>query len=373
MLQTERLPREALQWPHRKDGDMAERSLTSIAALLLILALVLGATNEVAVANAILQPGGQVSNVRMVTLGDTPGLAITPSGDFLLAYNQISNTSIKCLRTSSDGGNTWGAENQMWNASVAGDPTLWVTPGNNLLVEFGKNNAQSVEGAAWSLSEDSGVTWSLFSWFDNPVSNTEFVPTYLNVGSDVYGMGYGPYYLNDGTTDVGWWKSENDGVSFSKVSTVRQPRDASINESAAIQTGATSIFLIARSASNMSTYVHTSNDLGLTWSSQIDYTSQIGVIQNPNLQRVGKVIVLHGRDYLAKTFVAYFSYDNGVTFGSKLVLDTPIWGPDAISYSASVVLPGQNLLIAYETNIGNGAQINLLNLYVEQRRIRGHP
>jgi hypothetical protein len=255
----------------------------------------------------------------------------------------------------------------VWNASVAGDPTLWVTPGNNLLVEFGKNNAQSIEGAAWSLSEDSGVTWSPFSWFDNPVSDTEFVPNYLNIGSDTYGMGYGPYYLSDGTTDVNWWKSENDGVSFSKVSTVRQPGDEPINESAAVQTGATSIFLIARSASNMSTYAHISDDLGVTWSSQIDYTSQVGVIQDPNLQRVGKVIVLHGKDFLARTLVAYFSYDNGVTFGSKLILDTPIGKPDAISYSVSVVLPGHNLLMAYETDTGDGAQINLLNLYVEQK------
>ena len=81
----------------------------------------------------------------------------------------------------------------MWNASVAGDPTLWVTPGRNLLIEFGKNNAQSVEGAAWSLSQDSGVTWSSFSWFDDPVSDTEYVSNYLNAGSDVYGTGYGPY------------------------------------------------------------------------------------------------------------------------------------------------------------------------------------
>jgi hypothetical protein len=346
---------------------MAHRSLTSIAVPLVILALLFAATNELAVAGPILQPAGQVSNIRMVTLGETPGLAITPSGAFLLAYNQISNTSIKCLRTSSDGANTWGPENQMWNASVAGDPTLWVTPGSNLLVEFGKKNAQSVEGAAWSLSQDSGVTWSSFSWFDNPVSNTDFVPNYLNLGPDVYGVGYGSYYLNDGTTDASWWKSENDGLSFSKLSTVRQPGDESINESVAIQTGATSILLIARSASNMSTFVHTSNDLGLTWSPQIDYTSQVGVIQDPNLQRVGKVIVLHGRDFLAKTFVAYFSYDNGVTFGSKLILDTPIWGPDAMSYSASVVLPGHNLLIAYETDTGHGAQINLLNLHVEQK------
>ena len=174
--------------------------------------------------------------------------------------------------------------------------------------------------------------------------------------------------LNDGTTDVSFWKSADNGVSFSKVSSVRQPGDASINESAAIQIGAKSIFLVARSASNMNTYVHTSHDLGVMWSSQVDYTSQIGVIQNPNLQRVGKVMVLHGRDFLAKTLVAYFSYDNGVTFGSKLVLDTPILeARDAISYSASVVLPGHNLLIAYETNVGNGAQINLLNLYVEQK------
>jgi hypothetical protein len=289
---------------------------------------------------------------------------MTPSGDFLMVYN---NAGFRCLRRSTDGGNTWGAEIQQFSG-LPGDPTLWVTPnGTSLLVEFGKINLSSQTGAAWSVSQDSGLTWAPFQWFDNPVTTTFFVSSYLNVGNSAYGLGYQASVLNDGSNDANWWSSSNNAQSWTKVSTIRQPGDAGISESTAVQTGPSTIFVVSRADDNVHTYAHISNNLGVTWSSQIDITSQVGVVQDPCLYSMGNgTIVLLGRDFGgANPFVAHFSYDNANTFSGRLVLDTPSGGPDALSYSASVVLPGNTLLTAYGTNVGAGAgQINLLNIHV---------
>jgi hypothetical protein len=64
----------------------------------------------------------------------------------------------------------------------------------------------------------------------------------------------------------------------------------------------------------------------VTWGSQIDYTSQVGVLQLPQLIQVGKALLLFGRQYDSDTdpheFVVFASFDSGMTFTDRTVLDT---------------------------------------------------
>lgn len=317
-------------------------------------------------------PTATVSHHRVIASGSTdtrvttPGVTIVPNGDFLVAYNRdfVGGQSYHALRRSLDRGSHWEPEVLQWNASTL-DPTLWITPGHRLFIEFGKKNTASMSGAAWSNSDDSGYTWGSFSWFDSPVNATYFVTNFLNIHRDVYGAGYQPYSRGDGTTDANLWLSEDDATSWRKISTLRQPADASINETAISRRGKSGLFAISRSGDEKHTYVHISRDMGRTWSSQFDYTSQVGVLDDPNLLQIGNVLVLVGRNTSSSQLVAFFSCDEGLTFGSRLVLDSYVGGIDGIAYSALVLLRNDSALIVYSTDHGV-TEIDSLKLQVRE-------
>ena len=300
----------------------------------------------------------------------TPGVALTENGDLLVTYNKASmdGTLYHTLRRSTDGGSSWGPEILQWNASTP-DPTLWATPEGRLFIEFGKENSSLASGAAWSISSDSGYTWGSFSWFDSPVGATYFVSNYLNVGMDIYGAGYGPYSGNDGTTDASLWLSHDDATSWTKVSTLRQPGDAPLNESAISRLGETGLLAISRSADDNHTFGHISLDMGRTWSPQIDYTPQVGAIHDPNLLRVQHTLILVGRNPAARQLVAYTSSDEGLTFGPAFVLDTYQGGVFASGYSAMIPISENSALIVYSTNHGM-SEIDSIQLHVDARAHR---
>jgi hypothetical protein len=321
-------------------------------------------------------PIATTSHHRVIATGGatarlaTPGVTIAPNGDWLVIYNRTTpgGPTYHTLRRSLDRGLHWGPEILQWNASTP-DPTLWKTPQRRLLVEFGKLNSASVAGAAWSISFDSGYTWGSFSWFDSPVDATTYVTNYLNVGDDIYGIGYQPSSLGDGTTDACLWLSEDDATSWGEVSTLRQPGDASINETAISRMGKKSLFAISRGGDGAHTYAHISKDMGQSWSSQLDYTSQVGVIDDPNLLKIGDVLVLVGRNTSASQLIAYFSRDQGRTFRSPLVLDAYDSWHDGIAYSAMVPLHKNSALIVYSTHHGD-SEIDSLELHVNARSRR---
>ena len=239
------------------------------------------------------------------TYYSTPSVAQAANGDYLLVYNIGTNhvtTTYHSLRRSTDKGETWGAQVNQWIASSP-DPTLARAPlSKDLIVEFGKPNLNHVSGAAFARSTDSGETWGAFTFFDEPVNATSSTPTlYLIDGDAMYAPAYGPYAGNDGSDDAIIWRSDDDGFTWKKISTVRQRGDAGINETSIAKTGPTTLLAISRDDAGTSTFGHISKDDGLTWSQQIDYTPQVGVIQLPQLVRVR-----HG----------------GKTFGDKAILET---------------------------------------------------
>ncbi|MCU1272507.1 MAG: hypothetical protein JWN74_3801 [Acidobacteriaceae bacterium] len=253
-----------------------------------------------------------------------PAVVETANSDYLLSYkkgtNHVDDPNV-ILRHSWDKGATWGPEIIQWNTNSP-DPTLARTPiARDVLVEFGKRNQGGTTGAAYARSTDNGFTWSAFTFFDNPIEDTSFTPTlYLNDELIMYAAAYGPY--GDGTDDAIIWVSSDDGYTWAKQSTVRQPGDAGINETALAKVGATTLLAISRDDANAHTWAHFSVDMGATWGPQIDYTPQVGILQLPQLLQVENVVLLFGRNPTANQLVMFASYDGGVSFSDRTVLET---------------------------------------------------
>jgi hypothetical protein len=136
----------------------------------------------------------------------------------------------------------------------------------------------------------------------------------------MYAAGYG--LLADGSDDVSLWVSTDDGYTWAKRSTVRQAGDAGINETSIAKVGPTTFLAVSRDDANTNTWAHISNDMGLTWGTQIDYTPQVGVLQEPQLLQTKPALLLFARDPSNNELVVFDSTDGGQTFTHRSVLDT---------------------------------------------------
>ncbi len=252
----------------------------------------------------------------------TPGVIETKNGDWLLTYlkgvGHVSS-SVVIMRRSHDFGKTWSPEKMYFDTSKP-DPSLAKTPNGDLLVFLVKQDSQGINGAAYSRSQDNGLTWSLFKFFSDPGNTTlAFGPSPVQDGSTMFGSGYGA----DGTT---LWDSTDDGDTWVKLSSIEQLNDAPINETSIAKVGPGRFLAVSRDYAITNTWGHFSDDSGITWGTQIDYTSQTGVLQAPQLLQVRNALLLFGRqwDYvkLPHELVVFASYDGGLTFTDRTVLDT---------------------------------------------------
>lgn len=254
------------------------------------------------------------------TYNQDPAVVETSNGDYLLSYNvgpDHVTTNFHVLRRSPDKGARWTLEVDQWNATTP-DPTLARAPlSGDILVSFVKLNLEGMAGAAYARSKDRGFTWSTFTFFDNPVNNTYSTPTrYLIDGLNMYAAGY------DELGNATFWFSADDGYTWTKLSTINQLGDASINETGIAKIGSSTLLAISRDTVNTNTWGHISQDMGLTWGTQIDYTPQIGVLELPQLLRIQNALLLFGRNANANELLVFASYDGGKTFTDRTVLDT---------------------------------------------------
>jgi hypothetical protein len=313
----------------------------------------------------------RISNRQVIesdgSYNNSPSVAQAENGDWVLSYKKglnHANSPLVILRRSQDRGKTWSPEVVYFDTSQP-DPTLALTPDGTLLIEFVKLDPNGVAGSAYSLSHDNGLTWGPFTFFDNPVSNTYAFPTaFLPVAGTMYGASYGPH--GDGTNDSTLWDSVDSGSSWMKRSPIRQAGDAGINETAIMQVGATRFLAVSRDDLNTNTWAHFSDDSGGTWGIQIDYTSQVGVLQLPQLVRVGKTLLLFGRQYDSHgpphKFVVFASFDGGITFKHRTVLDT--YTGDVIDggYCWPLLIGGGKVFVVYYADSHNLRQPDIKSL-----------
>ena len=296
-----------------------------------------------------------------------PGVAQAANGDFVLTYKKglgHVNSPLVVLRRSSDAGTTWSPEVVYFNSSQP-DPALIRTPLGALIIAFGKPDENGLDAGAYTRSIDNGVTWGPFTFFEDPPTDTLGVAPSLNVGPTMYGAGYGPYGEDAGDAPS-LWSSSDDGFNWIKLSGLRQPGDPGLNETAIVQTASNTLFAMMRADDNLNTYGRLSRDMGVSWGPLRSYTSQVGVLQAPEMVQAGPALILMGRETIAipgvqpantkgypRQLVAFVSYDGGLTFGYGTVLDTYTGEQIDGGYSWPMLLASGQVYVVYYADSHN--------------------
>jgi hypothetical protein len=342
-------------------------------------------TNRLSITNTVV--GGPLTiNSRSVIESDAmyngfPAVVQAANGDFVLSYKKGPshvNSPLVMLRRSQDGGATWSPEVVYFDSSKP-DPALTRTPLGALLIAFVKLDQNGGEAGAYSRSADNGLTWGPFTFFDNPPTNTFVMDPLVNAGQTLYGAGYGPYRGGAGYTPT-VWSSSDDGLTWTKLSELREPGDPGLNETAIAQTAPNTLFAMMRTDDGLDTFGRYSNDMGMTWGPLVSYTSQVGVLQAPMMIQTGSALILMGRESTAipgvqpaalgypRQLVAFVSYDAGQTFGAGIVLDT--YTGEAIDggYSWPILLANGQVFVVYYADSHNLREpdIKALTLSVTQ-------
>lgn len=265
----------------------------------------------------------------------------------LVAYykgtNHTTPTSVG-WKTSSDNGLTWSAE--QLNTPYYGGPFYWnnhVMPGGTLL-SSGTIDATITHKGYW-LSTNGGVSWSA------PVSfSTVFTTRGYKVGSVAYCAGEGASLI-DGADSSFLWKSVDDGVTWTQVSEIRNAGEPAQTETGVCLMPNGNIIAVSRDdGADTNTYVHFSTDGGLTWGPVQDYTSQLGALALPQVINLGTVLMLTARQSNQFQVSMYLSYDNGVTWSSKIVLDTYSTSNINGGYTCPLVLDSTRVLVTYSAD-----------------------
>jgi hypothetical protein len=265
----------------------------------------------------------------------TPGIAQAANGDWVLTYlkglGHVGNAKV-LLRRSQDHGVTWSPE-QVYFDTATLDPTLVTTPQGDLLLSLAKRDPDGVVRGAYSRSQDNGLTWGQFQFVNDPASKgLGFGPLAITDQGTMFGLGYGASAVGNFTTPS-FWASDDDGETWSKRGELTQPGETGITETGLARLGQQGWLALSRSDDDARTSIHRSEDFGYSWSTEVDYTGQVGAIHAPNLLRVGHAVLLIGREALGiphvspavgfpNQLVAFVSYDGGHHFRYGTVLDT---------------------------------------------------
>lgn len=266
----------------------------------------------------------------------TPGVAEAANGDWVLAYRKGTGHIVVpnvILRRSTDQGKSWSPEVAYFNTPGT-DPTVMRTPGGDLILELIKKDAASgLSGSAYTRSVDNGVSWSPFTFLDQPVDRTAALPTlWVNDGTMIYAVGYGPSSFDDSHSPF-FFSSSDDGLTWNKGPELRVAGDPGANESALAKIGSNGLLTIMRTDDNRETYGRFSSDVGATWGPLVSYTSQVGVLQLPQLIQAGSALLLLGRETsglknapglpqgAAQQLAVFVSYDEGQNFAYGTVLE----------------------------------------------------
>jgi uncharacterized protein DUF2341/BNR repeat protein len=305
-----------------------------------------------------------------------PAVVEAANGDFVLSYKKGPghvNSPLVILRRSHDGGATWSPEAVYFDSSKP-DPALARTPLGALLIAFIKLDQNGSEAGAYSRSTDNGLTWGPFTFFEDPPTDTFGVAPLFSVGQTMYGPGYGPYTSGTGYAPS-LWSSSDDGLTWTKLSELRELGDPGLNETAIAQTAPNTFLAVMRTDDNLDTFGRYSNDMGMTWGPLVSYTSQVGVLQAPMMIQVGSALILMGRETTAipgvqppntigypRQLVAFVSYDAGQTFGHGVVLDTYTGQQIDGGYSWPMLLSNGQVYVAYYADSHNLRQPDIKSL-----------
>jgi len=338
---------------------------------------------HIAISNSLTTGPFTIQNRKVIesdgNYNSSPGLAQASNGDWVLAYRKgIAHTISPSvvLRRSQDQGQTWSDEVSYFSTPGT-DPSLVRTPGGDLLLELIKKDSTGKSGSAYTRSTDYGITWAPFTFLDQPVNNTSALPTlFVNDGANIYAAGYGPSTF-DALESPFLWSSQDDGLTWQKVAEMRHPGEPGTNETAIAKVGATTLLSIMRTEDSHTTYGNYSMDMGNTWGPFISYTSQVGVIQLPQLIQVGSALILLGREIDglpngpglppggAHQLAAFVSYNGGQNFDYGTVLDDYTGSQIDGGYCWPLVMEDGRLFVVYYADSQNLSKPDIKSLILK--------
>ena len=337
-------------------------------------------TNQLSVTNTVVE-GPLTIHSRSVIVSDGtyngfPAVVRAANGGFVLSYKKGPghvDTPLVVLRRSADAGVTWSPEVVYFNSSQP-DPALARTPLGALMIAFGKLDQNGIGVGAYSRSGDNGLTWGPFSFFEDPPTDTLGVAPLLNIGQTMYGTGYGPYASATGFAPS-LWSSSDDGFTWTNLSSLREPDDPALNETALAQTASNTFLAMMRTDDGLDTFGRYSEDMGTTWGPLLSYTSQVGVLQAPAMIQAGSALILMGRETIAipgvqpantigfpRQLVAFVSYDGGQTFAYGTVLDTYTGQQIDGGYSWPMALSNGDVYVVYYADSHNLREADIKSL-----------
>jgi hypothetical protein len=192
----------------------------------------------------------------------------------------------------------------------------------------------------------------------------------------MYAAGYGPSTFDANESPLLWWSSD-DGITWQKRSEMRRLGDPGANETAIAQVGPTNLFSIMRSDDSRTTYGSYSSDMGVTWGPLLSYTSQVGVIQLPQLVQTGSALIMLGREAdglpnrpgfpagAPQQLAAFISYDGGQNFDYGTVLEDYAGSPIDGGYCWPLLMPDGKIFVVYYADSNNIHQPDIKSLILK--------
>jgi PGF-pre-PGF domain-containing protein len=277
------------------------------------------------------------SDVRLTNAASTsedPSIALNGSNIHVVWEDNRDGNYEIYYKNSTDAGVTWSSDVRLTNnASSSGGPVIAVN-GNNLHVVWDDNRDGNYE-IYYKNSTDAGVTWSSDVRLTNDAGYS-YLPSIALNGSNIHVVWWDN---RDGNYEIYYKNSTDAGVTWS--SDVRLTNDASDSRYSTIALSESNTHVVWEDNrdGNYEIYYKNSTDAGVTWSSDVRLTNNIGHSYNPSIAVNGNNIHVVWDDDRDGNDEIYYknSTDNGATWSGDVMLTNDASGSDnpAIALSES--------------------------------------
>jgi hypothetical protein len=298
-----------------------------------------------------------------------PAAVLAPNGDWLVCYQDSLDHSgrdgvISQVRSRDEGktwvndgivydgrGENWFGRNPAYGVTADGVIVLVVQrwrplPPGDRAVTF---RNEGIDGSVWLVSRDEGKTYHQRGLVDPEIplrhqgSSSPLIRVGKTLMMSAVSLNFPPrgitlYESSDAARwDFAGWIFRVDQLPVAAVSypSIVQRHDGS---------------LLANCVTFSRNFQSISKDDGKTWSIARE-VQDLRIRNNPDLDYAGAVLVAHGRGEDGNSVVLYFSPDDGLTWGSMIVLDRHGfrgWG----GYSASLRTRAGDLFLVFSTDAG---------------------
>jgi len=298
-----------------------------------------------------------------------PAAAVAPNGDWLVSFQDSADHSgrdgVVSQVRSRDRGRTWSAPAVVYDGRNNGDfgrnPAYGVTQDGRVVLVVQRWRApaagvkptlqnEGIVGSVYLVSDDNGLTYLHKGLVDPeaPLRHQGSSSAIIRVGATLYMTALA---VNASPPGITLYRTDDPGKGWRFAGYVLRTSDLPvdwISYPSIVQRKDGS--LLVNCVNFCRNFQTVSQDGGQTWSAPRE-VMDLRIRNNPDLDYAGGVLVAHGRGEEGNSVWLYFSPDEGLTWGSHIVLDRHGfrgWG----GYSASLRTPDGGLFVVFSTDAG---------------------